>query len=263
MKVGFCQFEVTYKDIEANLRKIEDLLMHTRDALIVLPELCFSGYYFNAKEELYGLSDEGCLQTIVSRLQNIALERKLYLVAGLAEKEGLDVYNSCFVIGAEGVIAKHRKVNLTRSEGAYARGKDFEIFRIGNVKVGIVICFESWFPESFRILARMGAQVICCPANFGGHWTPDVIKTRSLENKVFTVLANRTGTEMIEGEEAVFRGESQVVDYEGMVLVKAGKADCVMTVEVDPHTVSTKDNMICEDMMKEQKFYNKYIDYHN
>ena len=58
------------------------------------------------------------------------------------------------------------------NEKIFDRGSTFEVITLGKVKIGIVICFESWFPESYRLLALQGAQIICCPSNFGGPLTP-------------------------------------------------------------------------------------------
>jgi len=179
----------------------------------------------------------------------------------MAEREGDKLYNSAIVIGPEGYIGKHRKVNISKNEKIFDRGKYFEIFKIGSVKIGIVICFESWFPESIRILALQGAQIICCPMNFGGPWTPNVIKVRSLENKVFTIMANRVGEEWIDSEEAKFRGESQIVDYGGNVLAQVAKEECIRTVDINPEKVKKKDNIVCEDMEYEMGLYREYVKY--
>jgi predicted amidohydrolase len=261
MKVGFCQYKVAYKNPDANLNKIKDMISGSDADLIVLPELCLSGYYFKTKEELYEYADESVQTRMISELQIIAKSKDLYIVAGIAEKKKDKLYNSAFVIGPEGLIGKHRKVNLTVNEKIFDRGNGFEILNIGNVKIGIVICFDSWFPESYRLLSLKGAQIICCPANFGGHWTPDVLKIRSLENKVFTVLSNRSGIEIVENVEEQFRGESQIIDYEGTVLAKAVQEECLMIIDIDPDDVIKKNNMISDDMNFELGMYKDFVKY--
>ncbi len=261
MKIGYCQFRVEYKNIEANLNKIKEMLDNSGADLVVLPELCFSGYFFRSNEELFRYSNEPVQKSIISELQKIARNNDLFIVAGIAEQEGEKLYNSAMVIGPEGYIGKHRKVNLTVNEKIFDRGSRFDIIKIGNIKIGIVICFDCWFPESCRLLSIQGAQIICCPANFGGPLTPDVLKVRSLENKVFTVLANRTGFEMIGDEEEHFRGESQIIDYEGNILAKAGKEDCIKLVEIDPNESIRKDNIICDDMFSEMNMYKEFVKY--
>lgn len=261
MKVGFCQFNVAYKNIEANLNKIKDMISDSDADLIVLPELCLSGYYFKTKEELYEYADESVQTRMISELQLISKRKDMYIVTGIAEKEKDKLYNSAFVIGPEGLIGVHRKVNLTVNEKIFDRGNGFEILNLGNVKIGIVICFDSWFPESYRLLSLKGAQIICCPANFGGHWTPEVLKVRSLENKVYTILSNRTGIEKIDNIDEEFRGESQIIDYEGKVLAKANQEECLMITDIDPEAVIKKNNMISDDMNFELEMYKDFVEY--
>lgn len=261
MKVGFCQFNVAYKNIEANLNKIKDMISDSDADLIVLPELCLSGYYFKTKEELYEYADESVQTRMISELQLISKRKDMYIVTGIAEKEKDKLYNSAFVIGPEGLIGVHRKVNLTVNEKIFDRVNGFEILNLGNVKIGIVICFDSWFPESYRLLSLKGAQIICCPANFGGHWTPEVLKVRSLENKVYTILSNRTGIEKIDNIDEEFRGESQIIDYEGKVLAKANQEECLMITDIDPEAVIKKNNMISDDMNFELEMYKDFVEY--
>ena len=261
MRIGFCQFNVTHSNIEANLKKITDLLEDTEADLIVLPELCFTGYSFSSKEAVFPFADNSAQKEILNKLGFISKMKKIYLVAGMAEKEGNELYNSAIIIGPDGYIGKHRKINLPKAEKIFDRGKSLEIFKIGNVKIGVAICFESWFPESIRILTLRGAQIICCPMNFGGPWTPDVMKVRSLENKVFTIMANRIGKEQIGSEEAEFRGESQITDHGGNVLVKVIKEECVKIVDINPEEAKKKDNIVCEDMKYEMGLYKEYVKY--
>jgi len=261
MKIGFCQFAVEYKNIEANLNRIKEMINNSGAELLVLPELCFSGYFFRSKKELFHYSDETVQKYIFTELQKIAKSNDLFIDAGIAEQKGDKLYNSAILVGPEGCLGKHRKVNLTVNENIFDRCSRFEVMTIGNVKIGIVICFESWFPESYRILSLQGAQIICCPSNFGGPWTPDVLKVRSLENKVYTVLAIRTGSEYSGTETEHFRGESQIIDFAGNIIAKAGNEECIKVVDVNPDETLRKDNIICDDMLFEISKYEEYVKY--
>lgn len=261
MRIGFCQFNVVHSNIEANLKKISSLLKNTKADLIVLPELCFTGYFFKSKKDIFPFANDLAQKKIIHELSIISKEKRMYLIAGMAEKEGNRLYNSAIVIGPKGYIGKHRKINLPKNEKIFDRGKSSEVFKIGNVKIGIIICFESWFPESARILMLKGAQILCCPTNFGGPWTLDVMKVRSLENKVFTIMANRIGEEWIGSEKAKFRGESQIIDYKGNVLVKATRKECVKVVNIDPKKTKKNDNIICKNMKYEMNLYKGHVKY--
>ena len=261
MKIGYCQFNVVNSNIDRNLDKIMELLGNISAELIVLPELCMTGYYFSDRSKLAQLSNKTNQEKILNILTRIAKKNGSYIVAGITELENNDLYNTAIVIGPNGIIGKHRKVNITKNEKIFTRGTKFDVFEIGRVKIGIAICFDSWFPESFRLLSMQGAQIICCPSNFGGPWTLDVMKVRSLENQVFTVMSNRTGFEMIGGEKAEFRGESQVIDYGGNILIKAENNDCVGIVDINPNEANQKGNIICDDMKYEMSLYKEYVTY--
>src|ERR1700687_3912858 len=98
-----------------NLAKSLELIGSAADSgarLIVLPELCNSGYVFDTREEAFGLAETLPQGDTCATWMRIAAERRLYLVAGIAECEGQALYNSAVVIGPEGYIGKFRKVHL-------------------------------------------------------------------------------------------------------------------------------------------------------
>ncbi len=261
MRIGYCQFNVAYADIDRNLQKVTNLLENISADLIVLPELCMTGYCFSDRSELLQLSSRENHNKIIQTLSSIARSKHLYIVAGMSEAENDSLFNTAFIIGPNGIAGKHRKVNLTNNETIFSRGNKCEIFEIAQVKIGIAICFDSWFSESFRILSLKGAQIICCPSNFGGHWTLDVMKVRALENSVYTIMSNRIGCEQIGHEQADFRGESQVIDCGGNILIQANDDECVGIVEVNPEVANIKENIICNDMEYERRLYSKYVKY--
>lgn len=261
MRIGYCQLNVVHSDIESNIARIAQLLENVSADLIVLPELCVSGYYFSSKSDLMRLSSNDNFVRVVGAFTEVAANHSVHLVAGISEVDNDDIYNSALLVGPEGIIGRHRKINLTRNEQMFSRGKDLEVFSIGDVKIGILICFDSWFPESFRILSLKGAQVVCCPSNFGGPWTLDVMKVRSLENKVFTVMCNRIGYEVVDDEEAHFRGESQIIDTGGNVLRKANSDEGIRIHTINPEEARTKDNIICNDLAREASLYSEYVSY--
>jgi predicted amidohydrolase len=261
MRIGFCQIEVAYKDIQANIDKIDTLLSNNKSDLVVLPELCFTGYSFNNRAELISLSTHESISQIIESLHRIAITSNSHIVAGISEWENEKLYNTAVVVGPKGLIGKHRKINLTKNETIFDSGDDLNVFTIDGVKIGIAICFDTWFPESFRILALHGAQIICCPSNFGGPWTPDVIKVRALENCIYTIMANRIGKELMNGDEITFRGESEIVDFNGNILIKAANEECVKFIDVEVHQNARNKNIICNNLKIEREKYTKYVEY--
>jgi predicted amidohydrolase len=83
------------------------------------------------------------------------------------------------------------------------------------VKVGMMICFDWIFPESARTLALKGAQIIAHPSNLVLSYCQQAMFTRAVENRVFTITANRTGTEINGDKELYFTGKSVIVDTKG------------------------------------------------
>mgnify|MGYP000650018178 CR=1 FL=1 len=86
-----------------------------------------------------------------------------------------------------------------------------------------MICYDWYFPETARSLAARGADVILHPANLVLPWCLDAMRTRSIENRVFSITANRTGMEENAGIRVDFFGASQVINPSGEVLLKVGR----------------------------------------
>ena len=122
----------------------------------------------------------------------LAKEHNLYIVAGLHEREEHLVYNTAVLIGPDGnLVGKYRKVCLPREEielGICA-GKDYPVFDTRFGKVGLMICYDGFFPEVARELAIRGAEVIAWPV-----WgcNPDLAKARAVENSVYVVSSTYT-----------------------------------------------------------------------
>ena len=166
------------------------------------------------------------------------------------------LYNTAIVVGPEGLIGKQRKVHTTQLERAlFARGTQLETFVLGSATVGILTCFDAWFPEASRELCRRGAQLLCQPAAFGGPQTLELMRVRSMENRVFSATANRTGREAAGDLDVEFRGESQVVGCDGAVMGSAGRGPSTVVVDVDLSLANIKANAMCDDLEAEWQRY--------
>lgn len=123
----------------------------------------------------------------------------------------------------------------------------FPVCEYAGVKLGIMICFDWFFPESMRVLALRGAQIVCHPVNFILPWGPSSMIVRCLENRVFAVTANRYGTETHGEYTFTFIGSSRVISPRGEVLASApAEGDMAAVVEIDP----------CEALNKKINKYN-------
>lgn len=256
MRVGFLQFEPRAGQAVFNLRTAARVIGDEKFDLLVMPELCNTGYLLGSRQRALELAEPIPGGASFSALVNIAAARNAHLVAGLAERDGDRVYNTAVLVGPQGLVQRHRKVHLTRYEDEiFDRGDRFDVADVRGDKIGIAISFELWMPEACRQLARRGADILACPANSGGSWSFDLAPVRAFENVVFVVMANRIGVEERDGVSATFRGGSQIVECEGEVIYQAGKEECIATAELDPVRARVKSNLFCADLERELAMY--------
>ncbi len=244
-RIAILQFDPVRNDVEQNIRTIEHHLAVIQADLIVLPELANTGYLYSSPKAIEPYAEE-CAESspFISALGKLAQQSKSTIVAGYAEKANKCLYNSAIAISPNGILANYRKTHLFHNEkDLFAPGNTgFITFEWKGVSIGMMICFDWIFPESARTLALSGAQIIAHPANLVLHLCQDAMITRSVENRVFTVTANRIGTEQLEGTSLDFTGRSQITDPFGTVLYQAPKDKPVLhSLEIDPDLALNKD----------------------
>jgi predicted amidohydrolase len=231
------QFNPAFGEVNRNLDRAEALIEGAQADLLVLPELFNTGYLITSKEEIAALAEEVPGGPTTRRLAAVAKRRNLHLVAGMAERSGDRIYNAAVLISPAGHVATYRKVHLFFEEKLWFDPGDgeFPVYDIGACRVGIMVCFDWFFPEAMRTLALKGAQVVCHPANLVLPYCQAAMVTRCLENRVFAVTCNRTGTEQRGGKSLHYTGKSQITDTMGDILSRAGEdEECVGVFEVDP-----------------------------
>lgn len=243
MKIGYFQFAPVFGDREKNRKRLVRAVLETDTDLLVAPELATSGYFFSSASEARRLAEPVPGPT-TEALTEAAARTGCTVVTGLPELSGDKVYNSSVVVGPEGLIGTYRKVHLFFEEKHnFSPGDEgFFTFELGDIKVGVLICFDHMFPEAARSLALQGVQIVCHPSNLVlpeyGQLTSRV---RALENRMYWILANRWGTEHVEERSLTFTGTSQIVHPTGKILIRAdADSDDLSAVEIDPDTAKDK-----------------------
>jgi len=156
----------------------------------------------------------------------LARKHSLYIVVSLYERDRHLVYNAAVLLGPDGkVIGKYRKVCLPRSEidGGVAPGSDYPVFATRFGKVGMMICYDGFFPEVARELANRGAEVIAWPV-----WgcNPLLARARACENHVYIVSSTYEDISRNWMLSAVF-------DHTGETVALAKEWGTVAVAEVD------------------------------
>jgi predicted amidohydrolase len=154
------------------------------------------------------------------RLGKSAAAAKVYVVAGLYERDGKTIYNTSVLIGRDGKLAgKYRKVCLPREEidGGITPGSDYPVFDTDFGRVGMMICWDVHFPEVARELSARGAEVILMPI-WGGNET--LAKARAIENQIHLVASG-------------YDFPTVIYDRKGETVAKGEKDPSVILTEVD------------------------------
>ena len=212
---------------EKNRKEVEDLLFSQEDpsaGLIVLPELFATGYQFVSKDEVVSLAEPEDGPTF-EFLSSLSRKTGAVVVGGLPIRRGDGISNGALVVWGERLLASYDKVHLfDRERDFFVEGKSpLPVVTTPFGPMGVMICFDWLFPEALRSLALSGATVVAHPANWVLPFGPQGMILRSVENRLFTVTANRVGTEERGGLSPLrYIGESQIVSPKGEILARAG-----------------------------------------
>jgi predicted amidohydrolase len=237
MRIGLLQFAPQPRNVRANLDHIAHALSRVRADLIVLPELCTTGYLFASRSEITGLAEPVPSGPTCETMAALSRDTKAAIVWGMPEVADSHIFNSAVMITPHGEFHVYRKAHLFVDEKDLFDPGDspFQVFDLGSVKVGMLVCFDHFFPEAARSLALRGAQIMCHPSNLVLEYAHTNSITRAVENRIFWILANRTGSETLGEKTLSFNGRSQIVAPDGRLLGCAGAdSEELLIADIDP-----------------------------
>ena len=229
MKIAAAQIACAPGDLEANLHTIYDFASRAKDygaELVVFPEMIDTGYSMPVIQKHATGGNEGA----VPRLQKMAKQLSLAVIAGVSDRDGPRIHNGQVFIDAGGNIrAKYRKTHLVTAapldeRPVFTAGDAFVSCKFDMFNLGLTICYDLRFPEVCRALAvDHGANVFI---NSSAWPFPRLehlrilALARAIENQCYLILANRVGTD----DGVTFCGTSAIIDPYG-VIVAAASAD--------------------------------------
>ena len=215
--------------------------------LIVLPELANTGYVFSSRKDAFNHAETVPDGPSVQAWTRFAQEHQVYLVAGMVEQDDMRLFDTAVLLGPDGFIGKYRKAHLWNKEKLWFTPGDlgFPVFETPIGRIGLLICWDIWFPEVPRLLCQQGADIICSLNNWV--WTPPPLfddsgkcmasyltMTAAHVNNVFIAAANRIGEE----PDARYLGCSLIAGTNGWPIGAVAPADeqIILYADVDLST---------------------------
>jgi deaminated glutathione amidase len=212
--------------------------------VVLLPEMWNA---IGEVETLHGNAESLDEGETVAAMSDWARTHGIALVGGsITERrdDGEHSSNTCVVFGPDGAIgALYRKIHLFdvevggftyRESDAQEPGTEIAVTEANDWTIGLTICYDLRFPELYRILSLLGAQLITVPAAFTQHTGKDhwevLLRARAVENQCFLAAANQWGAQP-DGRQNF--GRSMIVDPWGVVLAQAPDADVVISADLD------------------------------
>lgn len=257
LRVAALQTEPAFGRVEHNLAEAARALEGLEAALVVLPELCATGYCFRDRAEAEALGErlgEGPTSRFLAAL---SARTGGMAIAGYVERDGARLYNAAAAYAAGRPLASYRKVHLFGFEREVfdAGPGPFPVLEHGGLRVGVMVCFDWRFPEAARTLALAGADLLAHPSNLVLPHGQAAMVTRCLENGVYAVTANRVGVEHRPPRPALaFTGQSVILGPGGEQLARGpAQGPALLVAEVDPARARRKVIASGNDLLAERR----------
>ncbi len=235
--VAVAQYEPSLGDVTGNLAasiaQIRIAAEHSA-AVVVLPECCLTGYEFEDRAAL-ALLAESVTGVATQSWANAAATHNMYIVAGMVEKHDGILYDSAVIVSPRGEIHTYRKWHLWGLERAlYQSGDALVHCDTPWGRLGVMICYDLWFPEMARALALAGCTLLAVPSNwavnarlknpFDEHGLPlgyHMAVAAACSNEMVVAVSDRIGRDRTLS----FLGNSCVIGPAGRPLTHRAAAD--------------------------------------
>ncbi len=262
MRIAISQTQSQHGAIEASLalmRQTAATALAQGAGLVIFPEMFLTGY--NIGEAVFKLAEPAAGPSS-QKAAAIARQAGVALLYGYPERDGDTIYNSALLIDRNGrPLANYRKAHLYGSEEKklFAAGDYLVTAELGELKIGILICYDVEFPEAVRALALAGAHLIAVPTALMepfGLIARTVVPARAYESQVYVACAGLCGKE----RNLTYCGLSSIVGPDGHELARAGRNEELLVADIDPATLAAvrENNPILAERRPE--LYNKPID---
>jgi len=233
-KAAAVQMDCVPFDIHRNVGVAVDMVVTAAEKgalLVVLPELFDTGYRVEEKDHELASPIPG---PTTDKMAALCRDKGIFIAGTIIEAADGVLYDTAFLTGPHGLVGVYRKNFLWAGEkNRFSHGHGYAVFDIGFCRLGLQICYEVGFPEGARILALRGADVIAYPSAFGMArlYAWDLAsRARALENGLYVIACNRSGTEKTE---TVFAANSRIIDPRGDILVSAASDYDVIVAEIN------------------------------
>jgi N-carbamoylputrescine amidase len=259
LKVGLVQMAMSADPADNLRRAIEGVREAAQRGakLVVLPELFRSRYFCQSEDAAQFALAEAIPGPSTESLGTLAAELKVTLVASLFEKRAAGLFhNTAAVIDAEhGYLGKYRKMHIPDDPRYYEKyyftpgDLGFKVFHTEPAELGVLVCWDQWYPEAARLTAMQGAEILVYPTAIG--WHPEekakvgerqhgawetVQRGHAVANGCFVVAVNRTGFEPDpRGSGGIeFWGQSFIAGPDGRIVVRGPiDSEAVLVEEID------------------------------
>jgi len=237
LKVLLAQLSPKVGDKKANIDKMEKAIRKTKPDLAIFGELFLTGYM--ARDSWRTLA-EPIPGPSTAAISKIAQKNSVHIIFGMPERDTKArlLYNVAVLVTPDGTLEKYRKIHPANfgpfEEGIYfGRGREPKLVETKLGKIGLMICFDSFFPELAKVLTLQGADilaVISAAPNTSKPMFDKVLPARAVENTCFVLYCNLVGTEL----NMVFAGGTQAIGPRGEYIgvAKDYKEDLVV-VDLD------------------------------